>query len=89
MALKDDVIKILRSYLGDEFGDADLPALRKAQFRQFIEPRLAALYKSRIDTSAYEAARVGAEDALAAEATAKAAAEAAANAKAEADVEGV
>ena len=82
MGLKDDVIKILRA---EDFEGDTLNDLRKEQFKRYIGPKLAALYKRRIRVD--DSVRQAAQDALTAEIAARKEAEVKAEARAAADVE--
>ena len=63
MAIRDDVLMLLRQELGDGFETATLAICSKAYVAQQMRPKLIALYKSRIDKSFIVAARQAVEQA--------------------------
>ena len=89
MPFDTDIQDILRAELGEGFELAGLAPLKTEYLKRQLSPKLKALYRRRIDTSALVQARVDAETALRAESVVVAAAVAASDAQAEADMEGL
>lgn len=64
MAVREDVIALLRQELGPGFEASTFAQLERAYLKRVLKPKLRALYRSRKDDGALVAARQAKEQAL-------------------------
>ena len=86
MAVRDELVALLREKLGAGFGTALLPALLKEYTLRTLAPELKARRVAALDTSALVSARRAAEAALRTEEQARAEAVAVSNANVDAEL---
>lgn len=67
MAIRDDIMVLLRQELGEGFETATFAVMAREHVLRALRPKLLALYRSRLDETALIAARQAAEGALALE----------------------